>query len=142
MRIVVRDHDRNRREVYNIRTIRSRKNSNVKDSDDDKIKDLEERVKALEKEIKELSDKADDNESEEPEEIDVDEEDLDEVEEPEGDDEEKVEDLGDGCNVGDSIKPLPRKSLQSIGATMKSTANDSINDEQAEINAWSSRKSK
>lgn len=139
MRIVVRDHDRNRREVYNIRTIRSQRNSKpnvVKDSEDDKIKELEKRIDDLEKEIKELS-KKDEPSEEEPE---VDEEDLDEVEPEEVDveEDEKVEDLGDGCKVGDS-KILPRKSLRSIGALAKASTNDSINSEEAEINAWKNR---
>lgn len=141
MRIVVRDHDRNRREVYNIRTIRSQRNSKtnvVKDSEDDKIKELEKRIDDLEKEIKELSKKDDEPSEEEPE---VDEEDLDEVEpeEVEVEEDEKVEDLGDGCKVGDSAKVFPRKSLRSIGALTKTSTNDSINSEEAEINAWKNR---
>lgn len=145
MRIVVRDHTKNRREVYNVRELRNRSSRFVDDSDDDKIKDLEERVKALEKEIKELTAKDDDKESDEPEdEIDVEEDELDEVEEPEEDkedDEEKVEDLGDCYTFGDSVKQ--KKSLRSVGSlAKKSTANDSIDDGEAEIKAWATRPTK
>lgn len=141
MRIVVRDHDRNRREVYNIRTMRSNRANKpnvVKDSDDDKIKELEKRVDELEKEIKALSKETDEPSEDEPE---VDEEDLDEVEpeEVEVEEDEKVEDLGDGCKVGDSARILPRKSLRSIGALTKTSTNDSINSDEAEINAWKNR---
>lgn len=142
MRIVVRDHSRNRREVYNIRDVRrNRAERTVVDSDDDKIKDLEERIKTLEEEVKALSEKSEDKEPEESEnEDEVEEEELDEVEEDEDipEDDETVEDLGDSCSFGDSI--TPKKSLRSIGALAKKTATtDSIDDEAAEINAWKNR---
>lgn len=137
MRIVVRDHDRNRREVYNIRTIRSKNRDSkvVKDSDDDKIKDLEKRIDELEEAIKALS-KKDEPSEEEPE---VDEEDLDEVEEDETEveegEDETVEDLGDSCTK-DSIK----RPLRSIGTLLKASAKDSTpSNEEAEINAWKNR---
>jgi TolA-binding protein len=144
MRIVVRDHSRNRREVYNVRDVRrNRAERPVVDSDDDKIKDLEERIKTLEEEVKALSKKSEDKEPEESEKEDedeVEEEELDEVEEDEDipEDNETVEDLGDSCTFGDSI--IPKKSLRSIGALAKKTATtDSIDNEEAEINAWKNR---
>lgn len=143
MRIVVRDHNRNRREVYNVRTARSIRNDrmhNIKDADDDKLEELEERVKTLEKKLEKLTSKPED-ESEDvevEEDVDMDESDMDEepVEEDSEEEDEVVEDLGDSFGCRDSLKP---RSLKSIGALAKNSTKDSIDSDDAEINAWKNR---
>lgn len=140
MRIVVRDHNRNRREVYNVRTARLTRNDrlhNIKDADDDKLEELEERVKTLEKKLEKLTAKPEEEDVEVEEDVDMDESDMDEEPEDEVEDEDEVvEDLGDAFGCRDSLKP---RSLKSIGSLARNSSKDSIDSDDAEINAWKNR---